>query len=353
MPDRLQTYLKMLKKATSTVQENIQERVALNGNQKMSGTEFELVVRDALLKSGLSETQLTHSPQKFPDFIITDTETGLRIGVEVKKTDSDKWEVIGGSIYESLKNDIDDTFILMGKFGGSKPEARFKRYEECLQDLKVTHSPRFYLNLDIPEGEDYLTRNETEDLLELRGEELNRKIRKLLRSNKSTWWSEEETVAYTDLSPEEKEQYLNYGVALFPEVFGSDYTNFTPWMIYSCLVWCGNVRDIFSAGGVALYNGIYFSAVMNRTIVNIESIRERIEIMSHEELVKYWHSDVNEVNERIDTWINLIEMNLKLSNSLIKKNQKLECFEGMEPVEIEESIKREFIKILRKLCGSE
>lgn len=53
-----------------------------------------------------------------------------------------------GSIYESLKNDIDDTYIMMAKLGGDKPEVRLRRYEECIADLKVTHSPRFYLNME-------------------------------------------------------------------------------------------------------------------------------------------------------------------------------------------------------------
>ena len=35
--------------------------------------------------------KIYHSPQKFTDFIITD-DTGDKIGLEVKKTDSAKWE---------------------------------------------------------------------------------------------------------------------------------------------------------------------------------------------------------------------------------------------------------------------
>lgn len=66
--------------------------------------------------------------------------------------------------------------------------------------------------MDLEEGEDYLTRNDAKDLLELSGDDLNRKIRKLLRTQKSTWWSEGETTAFSDLSKEEKNIYLNEGV---------------------------------------------------------------------------------------------------------------------------------------------
>ena len=112
---------------------------------------------DYVLGGKFSKDQISHSTQKFPDFVIMDEQTGEKIGIEVKKTNDAKWEVQGGSIFESLKNDIENIYILMGKFGGTIPEARLKRYEECLQDLKVTHSPRFYINLDLKEGEDYLT----------------------------------------------------------------------------------------------------------------------------------------------------------------------------------------------------
>lgn len=348
MEDKAKRYLSLLENAANTVEKDLQEQVAVNGKKKITGTEFELIVQKALLESGFSETQITHSPQKFPDFIITDKEYDYKVGVEVKKTDSDKWEVIGGSVYESLKNDIDDTYVLMGKLGGKKPEARLKCYKDCLQDLKVTHSPRFYLNLDIPEGEDYLTRNKAEDLLELKGDDLNRKIRQLLRTNKSTWWSEGEITSYATLSSEEKNLYLCDGIALFPEVFGRDYTKFTPWLVYNCLVWCGNVRDIFSAGGVELYDNVYFSAIMHRTVANINKIIARIEAMTSDEIQKYWHANPNKIQNRMEFWISLVQSNLRISNELIQKNRKLKRFQSMFDSSISNVITEEFIDILKK-----
>ena len=347
MEDKAKRYLSLLQNAANAVEKDLQEKVAINGKKKITGTEFELIVQDALLESGFSEAQITHSPQKFPDFIITDREYDYKVGVEVKKTDSNKWEVIGGSIYESLKNDIDDTYVLMGKLGGEKPETRLRRYKDCLQDLKVTHSPRFYLNLDIPEGEDYLTRNKAEDLLELKGDDLNRKIRQLLRTNKSTWWSEGDITSYATLSPEEKNLYLCDGIALFPEVFGRDYTKFTPWLVYNCLVWCGNVRDIFSAGGIELYDDVYFSAIMHRTVVNIGKIIDRIEAMTDDEILKYWHIKPNEIQDRIERWIYLVQNNLKVSNELIQKNRKLRRFQNILDSNISDVITEEFINTLK------
>lgn len=347
--ERLLAYLEKLHNVTEDIENKLQnEKIGNREVKKLTGTDFENIVYDSLLEAGFEQDEISHSAQKFPDFILEDLEDGDKIGVEVKKTDASKWEVIGGSIYESLKNDIEDTYVLMAKLGGDKPEVRLRKYEECIADLKVTHSPRFYLNLDLKEGEDYLTKNDAKDLLDLSGDELNRKIRKLLRTQKSTWWSEGETVAFSDLSQEEKGIYLNEGIALFPEVFRGDYRKFTPWLVYSCFVWCGNVRDIFSAGGNKYVEDlhIYISAIMHRTLQNIESIRRRIVDMTEEEQLKFWGKSTDNIDERIDIWLELVEENLKVSADLVSNNKKLLVYENYSDERICASVKCVFMSRL-------
>lgn len=349
---RTLSYIEKLYGVSKDIEEKLQtgDTGTRNAN-KLSGTDLENIVYDSLLEAGFEKELITHSTQKFPDFIIEDADDGDKIGVEVKKTDAAKWEVIGGSIYESLKNDIDDTYVLMAKLGGEKPEVRLKKYEECIADLKVTHSPRFYLNLALEKGEDYLTKNDAKDLLTLSGDALNRKIRQLLRTQKSTWWSEGETISFADLTKEEKSTYLNEGIALFPEVFKGNYQKFTPWLVYSCFVWCGNVRDIFSAGG-NIWNEelhIYVSAIMHRTLESIESISERILEMTEEEQRKFWGKIAGNATERKEIWLDLVEQHLRLSSDLIKNNRTLPLYEYYDNDEICMYVKSKFIDKLR--CG--
>lgn len=343
---RLLAYIEKLYGVQGNIERKLQEKKAQEADKfKMSGTDFEAVVYDSLIEAGFDKESITHSTQKFPDFILEDKTDGDKLGVEVKKTDSSKWEVIGGSIYESLKNDIDDTYIMMAKLGGDKPEVRLRRYEECIADLKVTHSPRFYLNMDLEEGEDYLTRNDAKDLLELSGDDLNRKIRKLLRTQKSTWWSGGETTAFSDLSKEEKNIYLNEGIALFPEVFKGDYHNFTPWLVYSCFVWCGNVRDIFSAGGNKFIDDseIYVSAVMYRALENAQEIKLRIFDMTDEEMTKFWGSVIEDKVERVKYWLGLVQQNLRFSNDLMQNNLSLSIFNGMSVDKVKNELEKIYI----------
>ena len=100
-------YLERLHSVTKDIESKLQnEKVGDKTVKKMTGADFEEVVYDSLIKVGFKEKEISHSSQKFPDFVLEDPEDGDKMGVEVKKTDSAKWEVIGGSIYESLKNDI-------------------------------------------------------------------------------------------------------------------------------------------------------------------------------------------------------------------------------------------------------
>lgn len=348
MNKRKEDYQKLLDSVKEYVQEDL-DNIRKAGKIKLSGTDFEMLVYKALVKAGINQNHIYHSVQKFPDFVITDVTTGKKIGLEVKKTESKKWKVPGGSIYESLRNEIEETYVIMGKWG-DVPETRLKRYKECIEDLTVTHSPRFQLNMELEKGEDYLTKNKAQDLLNMsEGAELNRRIRELLRSSKSTWYSEDAITAYTDLDCEEKGKYLNDGVALFPEVLGGDYGKFTPWMIYKCLVWCGNVRDIFSAGGTVLFNDVYISAVMNRVLNNSDKIFDRIVNMTTEEEVQYWGIMSCDIVDRLNTWIELVENNIKFSEKLIKRNKDLEGFEDVSNESVKLSIRKAFIDQLKNL----
>ena len=109
--ERMLAYLNRLRDMTKNIEDKLQdEKVGDKTVKKMSGTDFEGIVYDSLLEAGFKEEEISHSSQKFPDFVLEDLEDGDKMGVEVKKTDSAKWEVIGGSIYE--REGITDKRIL-------------------------------------------------------------------------------------------------------------------------------------------------------------------------------------------------------------------------------------------------
>lgn len=340
------------KKLLDTVVKNVQKRIAEIGDTKVKGTDFEKIVYAELLKAGVSEDAITHSAHRFPDFVIDDKL--IKVGVEVKKTDADRWDVPGGSVYESLRNSV-ETFVLMGKFGGI-PEARLRKYEECISDMTVTHSPRFHLKLDIARGEDYLTRNHALDLLEIsEGKELNRRIRELLRTDKDTWYTEDTIESFSSLTSEEKISFFVDGVVLFPEVTGRDYSNFAPWMTYKCLIWCSNIRDVFSAGGTKELDKLKVSAVMARILERTDLIVKRISEMTKSELKMHWGvAEDMSLTERVDKWMELIYEHVFVSSTLIKGNMEShpELLKGKRRKNYPTIIRDEFMTELKNRAGN-
>lgn len=321
------------------VTKNVQKRIAGSGNSKVKGTDFEKIVYEELVKAGVDENKITHYTQKFPDFIISDDDT--KIGVEVKKTDSDKWDVPGGSVFESLRNDI-ETYVLMGKYGGV-PEARIRKYKDCISGMTVTHSPRFHLKLDMECGEDYLSRNNAFDLLDLpEGEELYARIRELLRTDRNTWYTQKTTKPYSELKANEKMNYFVDGVVLFPAVVGGDYSKFAPWMIYKCLIWCKNIRDVFSAGGMKEFDDFKASAVMARILDRTDLIVERISKMTINEIKEHWNVEEDiPLEKRVDKWMELVKKNITVSPILIKGNKE------KHPNLINDASKEDYSTIIR------
>lgn len=87
------------------------------------------------------------SGQKFPDII-----ANKFYGVEVKTTKQNHWTTTGNSVLEGTRVDgIERIFMLFGKM--TEPvEFKCRPYEECLSEVVVTHSPRYFINMELQPG---------------------------------------------------------------------------------------------------------------------------------------------------------------------------------------------------------
>lgn len=203
------------------------------------------------------------SGQRFPDII-----ANRYYGVEVKSTKEDKWTLIGGSVAEGTRvEDVEHIFFMFGKL--HKPvEFKTRRYEDCLCDIAVTHSPRYKIDMNLPEGETIFDKMGVsyDDMRKLDNpiQPVVEYFRSTLKPGESLWWvngeehKEEETPVppkirlWKTLSPEERDDMIAQGFALFPEMFGKSqnkYERFTLWLVANHGVVSTSMRDNFSAGG--------------------------------------------------------------------------------------------------------
>ena len=88
------------------------------------------------------------SGHSFPDII---TKNSF-FGVEVKKTNKNHWTSTGNSVLESTRvKDVKTIYIFFGKLI-SPVDFKIRLYQDCLNDIAVTHSPRYRIDMDLATG---------------------------------------------------------------------------------------------------------------------------------------------------------------------------------------------------------
>ena len=207
------------------------------------------------------------SGAKFPDI-----QAEQFYGVEVKTTASNTWKSVGSSIVESTRiEDVSMIYMLFAKLGGDFAEFRCKPYEDCLDNISLTHQPRYQIDMELDEKKrknifqkmkiDY-------NSFRILGEkEKIQKVRNYFRATakegyEMPWWiggeDSETSVPMTirflnDLSPEEKKEITVRMFVLFPELFSNQvktkYKRAALWLCSRQALICSNIRDFFTAGG--------------------------------------------------------------------------------------------------------
>lgn len=270
------------------------------------------------------------SGQKFPDIIVK-----KYYGIEVKTTTQNHWSTTGNSVLESTRvDDIDRIYLYFGKL--VKPiEFRWRRYEECLKEVVVTHSPRYLIDMDLaPEDSIFIKMGIPYDTLRKESNPI-KPIIKYYRSNlkpgEDLWWldsgenvvSEEEEPATTfnlrlwsNLTATEKSTLTNQIMALFPQIFGNSKTKFNSvasWLVVRRGILHPNLRDSFSAGGKSPLPSPYshlgrLPKVFTHLYNNFNSINQHIDNFSEDELSIYWKKTPIS-DDRIKQWIQLVSEN--------------------------------------------
>ena len=258
--------------------------------------------------------QPSFHPHAFPDIIANG------FGVEVKFTKQDTWLAVGNSIFEGMRDQsVNKIYLLFGKCGGT-PEVRWRKYEECITHVRVSHAPRFVVEMEgdrsslfghLPLSYDeFSTLNDEEKMLHIRQYSRNR-----LESGERLWWLEpSHTIPiqirpYMSLPQVEKRTLRAEAAILCPQVCAGSrqrgkYTDAALYLLMLHGVFCPQARDLFSAGSVALRTdetrgGLYIM----RALQDIEDLmRDAAKRLTGELLEEYWGSDYPP-GERILAWL--------------------------------------------------
>ncbi len=247
----------------------------------------------------------------FPDIMLEYKADGEKIGVEVKlHTSGDSWTTLGNSAYASTQaSGLETIFLLFGNFEQRPPTFVIKPYAACITDIKLTHSPRYIIDMEA-----------TTDFL---GEKIGVSFDQLRRMEErdrvtcvNTYIAETKYKELTAVS--DKEQLIAKGFVLFPEFFSScpwaRYRRMSVWLFANNIL-CRNVRDFISASGKARIDAVgpeelprIFTSLKNRASVFKEEIEKTPAII----LKTAWNfvdetlTDIpDSAEDRVALWLNI------------------------------------------------
>lgn len=258
---------------------------------------FEKLFADTLKEIYEGEVSHKEGGHTFPDI-----QCG-KFGAEIKTTNSDKWSSLGNSIMEGTRaNEVEEIFVVFLKKGGS-PDIRIREYDKVVSDIKVTHSPRYSIDMELDDDKSIFAElGVSYDDFRNDENKISRLKNYYREKGEVTWWMNKETgesstnmgvVAYDTLSKIEKYEYMVELYALYPEILESDYTSPSVYLITRYGIHDKSFRDKFSAGGTDMVN---FQGREEQVSKNISKLLSMIK-----DVVEYLHTNPNIVREEWDT----------------------------------------------------
>ena len=259
-------------------------------------------------------------PHAFPDI------RANGFGVEVKYTKQDAWLAVGNSIFEGMRDQsVDTIYVLYGKVGGV-PEARWGRYEDCITHVRVSHAPRFVVDMGDSSSRLFdLLPVTYDEFADLSREEKMAHIREYSRGwlaqGEHLWWLEEghtlplEVRLYVHLPQEKKRMIRAEAALLCPQVCGGDrvrgkYLDAALYVLTYHGVLCHQARDLFTAGSVAGARGDGVNPegpYIAHALADMEHLmRDAVQRLPDSLFVEYWGESCLPM-ARIPRWLELAD----------------------------------------------
>lgn len=293
-----------------------------------SSSDFEKEVYNSLLISA-KNTEFEGTIQLITGYRFPDIVAKQYFGVEVKITKQDHWRSTGNSVLETTRIEgVERIYLFFGKLI-APPQFKFRKYEECLYDIAVTHSPRYLIDMELNSGNTIFDKMGTkyDSLRKLDDpiKEIVRYFRKIARKGEEPWWMGSEdgveatlsstVTLWSNLTKDKQDFLRNEAMVRFPEIFGrsqSKYQNFVAWLAARHGVVNSSLRDCFTAGGQQKIeiNGIVYPSIPKIFYHLQNNAKEIIGLVSRltvDEVRHYWDlKGYLKKDDLIDKWVQLV-----------------------------------------------
>jgi len=315
-----------------TTKINIDNRFTGNNPLRVSnGVAFEGVVYDEMLIAS-ENTDFFGAIEQTGLLTFPDIVARKLFGVEVKMTSGDKWLSTGNSVLENTRvESVETIYMFFGKFGRVF-ESKYRKYQDCLYDVGVTHSPRYKIDMNLPIGMSIFDKiGVPYDVF--RKEEypikrLKEYYKNQLQEGEELWWidlaAEEPIVSPVIrslrlLDKDVREKFIVECMILFPEIFGGErntkFERAAAYLITEYNAVCSYLRDYFTAGGTEILFIEGRNIAVPRILFNLynrsQRIAEYIEYLPSSLLIYYWNKP-NQAN-KLQAWLNILNSHSELA----------------------------------------
>lgn len=232
---------------------------------------------EAILSMGI------HLGHHFPDIDLF--VNNIKYGIELKSRNNGSWSTNGNSVFESITSeDYEDIFVV---FASKVPRekrylVRYAPYWQATTNIKVTHSPRFTINMLDNVESVFQSKEEYDNLKNLDENGKSEFIQNYFRENSigATWYTKSDEnippTLYSDLDSSQKNKLKVEILILYIHdlLLGSKNTKYLragEYMLETYFVYSRALRDPFSSGGKYPYNGAMFPKMIG-TLVTLKEL---------------------------------------------------------------------------------
>lgn len=294
---------------------NQQARAGMPGYSNADELEETVLAQLKIACEDDANAEPTFHDSAFPDIVVNG------FGVEVKFTSRSTWHGTGNSIFEGMRDEA-ASHVYLVYFRSDIPEARWSRYENCIKGVRISHSPRYMIDMD--GGGNFfrdldLTLEAFKDLdMKDKMVLVKEDVQKRLKEGERLWWfgdDQDHTIPvnvrlYRNLDTSRQSALRAEAALMCPEIFQgsrkrSKYDGIAVYLLTQHGVLASNVRDMFSAGSVAgpERGGDY---ILRSVKNNIKAIRKAAAELDDALFVEYWGESCLPEN-RMTRWFELID----------------------------------------------
>lgn len=305
-----EAFEELLRKTVAQLGTEVRQSTAFHSPSEFEKRVF-TVMREVARGENIDISPTFH-PHAFPDI------RANGFGVEVKSTTKDSWLSVGNSVFEGMRDpNVTQIYVVFGKMGGM-PGVMWGRYEDRITHVRISHAPRFVLEMDRDSSLFGKIKVPYEEFAKLAPENKMRHIREYsrgrLKEGERLWWLEDqdspgtplEVKLYMSLEPREKVKLRAQGALLFPQIVSGSrvkdkYNDVAFFFLKYHNVFCPQTRDLYTAGSVAgkERGGNY----LLRSLMAIQAqMLEAAAQLPNELIEEYWGERVEPEN-RIKKWL--------------------------------------------------